>query len=142
MRVVSLAAGRTVTLAGSIFELLAGQHADFQHWLLRDSGIGTGADAIERHFADVTARLVAGRVEEAADALALLHYSFNDTLDKLNPRQLAFGCLVVAVDGQPWTDRSEEGLRRLVALLSEAGLTEELVAGEVAAVKKQLRRKE
>ena len=162
MRVVSLSKRQSpqfyklqsLTLYSSVMELPADAYDDFQYWLLRDSGIGAGAGAIEHHFADVTARvadvatgLADGRVEDAtkrteevADALALLHYSYNDTLDRLNPKHLAFGCLVAEFNGKPWVDRTEEGLRRLLHKLSEAGLTAGQVAEEVERAKKDLRR--
>ncbi|MGI4869716.1 MAG: hypothetical protein ACRYFX_00910 [Janthinobacterium lividum] len=140
MRLLNLPSGHSLFLYGSIFELSAEDHSWFEHWLVRDSGIGSGAAAIERHFAGTAALLAAGRNAEAGDALALLHYAYADTLDRLNPKQMAFGCLVAQVDGQPWTDRSEEGLRRLISQLSEWGLTQGQVEQEVATAKKQLRR--
>jgi hypothetical protein len=141
MRLITLPDSHTVLLYQTPQELPAGLHSEFQHWCLRAAGIGSGPGAIDAHFATTGALLAAGRVEEAADALALLHYSFNDSFDNFSSRQLAFGCLVAEVDGQPWTDRSETGLQRLLALLSSLGLSEEMVATEVADVKKNWRRR-
>lgn len=81
-----------------------------------------------------------GRTEEAADALALLHYAFTHALAKFSARQLAFGCLVAEWNGKPWTDTSEAGLSRLRDELSAAGLTEGMVLEEVETVKKEWRR--
>jgi hypothetical protein len=139
MRVLSLAAGTTLKLYSSIMELPTGRHAEYQHWLVRGAGIGAGAGAIERHFAQVSSLLAANRQQEAGDALALLHYAFADTLDRLSPADLAFGCLVAEFDGQPCHDFTEEGLRRLLAALSAAGLTVGLVAQELEQVKKNSR---
>jgi hypothetical protein len=140
MRQLTLPYGTTVKVFSSIFEFRAGRHAEFQHYLVRDSGIGSGAEAIERHFAQTTALLAAGRTDEAGDALALLHYAFMDTLDKFNPKQLAFGCLVAEVDGRRCVDFTEDGLRRLITELSTAGLTQGMVEQEIAEVKKNLKR--
>jgi hypothetical protein len=140
MRAIPLPAGPVVKIYQSIFELPAGRHAEFQHWLVRDADIGADAAAIEARFGTTMALLGAERCGEAGDALALLLYALNDALDKFSPRQLAFGCLVAEVDGQPQADFTEEGLRRLIDELSAAGLTEGMVVDEVSEVKKNCRR--
>jgi hypothetical protein len=140
MRIIQLPLGPRVLLAASIFELSASRHAEFNHWLVRGAGIGSGPGDIDRHFATVSAFVAAGKTEEAADALALLHYCFGDTLDKLDSTHLAFGVLVVEVDDKLCQDFSEAGLRALIRTLSDFGLTQEMVADEVATIKKQLRR--
>ena len=140
MRLLPLPAGPQVKLYQSIFELPAGRHAEFQHWLVRDADIGADAAAVEARFGSTMSLLAAERVAEAGDALALLLYCFNDMLDKFSPRQLAFGCLVAEVDGRPCQDFTEEGLRRLIDELSAAGLTEGMVVDEVSEVKKNCRR--
>lgn len=137
MRTVPLPAGAPLRLFSSIFELPAGRHSEFQYWLVRGAGIGAGAGDIERHFHTVSAFLAAGDTEKAADALALLHYAFGDTLDKFSARHLAFGCLVAEWPlGQPVTDLTEAGLTQLLEQLSAAGLTEGMVTTEVEEVKK------
>lgn len=140
MRVLSLPDNVSLSLWQSMFELPAVRHSEMQYWLLRESGFGSTAASIEQHFAQTSALLAAGRTEEAGDALALLHYAFVHGLDKFSARHLAFGCLVAEWRGQPWTDRSLEGLSRLRDELSAAGLTEALVLEEVETVKKEWRR--
>jgi hypothetical protein len=138
MRTVPLPTGAALRLYSSIFELPAGRHSEFEYWLVRGAGIGAGGVAdIERHFAQTTALLGAGETEKAADALALLHYAFAQSLERFNPQHLAFGCLVAEWPvGVPFTDVSEEGLTHLVAELSAAGLTQGLVQDELEFVKK------
>ena len=140
MRALSLASGAELELCSSIFQLSAQRHSEFQYWLIRQAGLGSDAAAIGQRFSTATALLAGGKTEEAADALAVLHYAFEEALAKFSSRHLAFGCLVVKWKGQPWMDTSEEGLGRLIDELSLAGLTEGLVAEEVEAVKKDLRR--
>lgn len=141
MRTVPLRPGTSLRLFSSIFELPAGRHNEFQYWLLRESGIGSGAQAIDRHFHTVSAFLAAGETEKAADALALLHYAHGETLDRFSSQHLAFGCLVAEWPlGQPFTDLTEAGLTQLRDALSAAGLTEGLVQEEVERTKKELRR--
>jgi hypothetical protein len=150
MRTLTLPTGPRVLLYSSIFELPAGRHAEFNHWVVRGAGIGSGPGDIDRHFAKVSAFLAAAAaaksnevealLEKSSDALALLHYAFNDTLQRFNPRHLAFGVLVAAVDDKPCADFTEAGLTALVATLDEYGLTAELVTAEVEDVKKNSRR--
>jgi hypothetical protein len=139
MRLLTLPQGTTCLLYQSIFELQAGRHSEFQHWLVRDAGIGSDTASLEQRFSHTTSLLAAERTHEAGDALALLFFGFNDMLDKFSPRQLAFGVLVGEVDGKPRADFSEEGLRRLIDELSAAGLTEGMVVDEVNEVKKNCR---
>lgn len=152
MRTLTLPDGSGLSLWQSAHELPAGRHSEFQYWLIRESGIGSDAASVEQRLSQTAALLAAAaaqqgdaagmakRLEEAGDALALVHYAFNDALDKFSSRQLAFGCLVAEWRGKPWTDASEEGLGRLRDELSAAGLTEGLVVGEVDALKKELGR--
>lgn len=140
MRTLLLPDGSPLSLWQGVLELPAGRHSEFQYWLIRQSGIGSDVASIEQRFSHTSALLAAGRPEEAGDALALLHYAFNDALDKFSSRQLAFGCLVAEWRGKPWADASEEGLTRLLGELSDAGLTEGMVVGEVEALKKELGR--
>lgn len=137
MRTLPLPTGTLLQLYESVFELPAGRHNEFQYWLTRGAGIGSGVQDIERHFATTAAFLAADEPEKAADALALLHYAFGDTLDKFSSKHLAFGCLVAEWPlGQPVTDLTEAGLTRLRDELSAAGLTEGMVTAEVEEVKK------
>lgn len=140
MRVLSLASGDELALYSSIFELPALRHSEFQYWLLRQAGIGSDAASFEQRLSTAVALLAGGKAEEAADALAVVHYAFNEALAKFSSRHLAFGCLVASWKGQPWTDTSEDGLGRLVEELSVAGLTEGLVLAELDQLKKDLGR--
>lgn len=140
MRALTLPTGPVLELYQSIFELPAGRHSEFQYWLIRQAGIGSDAAAIGQRFSTATALLAAGKNEEAADALAVLHYAFNEALASFSSRQFAFGCLVAGWNGRPWTDTTEEGLSRLLEELTAAGLIEGMVVGEVEAVKKELGR--
>jgi hypothetical protein len=140
MRALTLPSADVVELHQSIFELPTGRHSEFQYWLIRQAGLGSDAAAIGQRFSTATALLAGGKSEEAADALAVLHYAFEEALAKFSSRHLAFGCLVAKWKGQPWTDTSQEGLSRLLDELSAAGLTEGLVVEEVETVKKELRR--
>lgn len=128
MRTFTLPDGSPLSLWQGVLELPAGRHSEFQYWLIRQSGIGSDANSIEQRFSHTSA------------LLALLHYAFNEALDKFSSRQLAFGCLVAEWRGKPWLDASEEGLTRLLGELSDAGLTEGMVVGEVEALKKELGR--
>jgi len=140
MRTLTLPDGSSLSLWQTVHELPAGRHSEFQYWLIRESGIGSDALSIEQRFSHTTALLAAGRTEEAGDALALVHYAFNDALDKFSSRHLAFGCVVAQWQGKPWLDATEEGLGRLRDELTTAGLTEDMVVQEIESLKKGLGR--
>ncbi len=129
MRILTLQDGHTASVYLSAHEITAGRYTDFQHYQARDAGIGSDEGAVNRHFANLTARLMAAQNDPeqlalAADELALLHYNFNYMRTRFNCKQLSFATLVAAVDGQPADDLSEEGLSALVERLSSYGLTQ------------------
>lgn len=129
MRTLTLNDGHTVSFYLSAYEIPAGRYTEFQHYQAQDAGIGSDDEAVDRHFSNVTARLMAAQTDPeqlgpAADELALLHYNFQFMRDRYQPKQLAFAALVGAVDGMPTTDLSDDGLSELVTRLSGYGLTQ------------------
>lgn len=129
MRTIILNDGHTASFYLSAHEIPIGRYTEFQHYQVQDAGIGSDDEAVNRHFSNLTARLMAAQTDPeqfgpAADELALLHYNFNFMRVRFQPKQLAFAALVGAVDGQPTTDVSEEGLSELVARLGSWGLTQ------------------
>jgi len=126
MRTISLVAPyatHEVKLYQSIFELPADEHAAFQRYLLQEAHIGSTLADVQQHFAKLDQLLSEGRLEEAGDERALLHYNLQFILEGFSPSSLAFGCLVYALDGERIQDRTEEGLRALLTNLSLSGLT-------------------
>jgi len=145
MQTVPLGDAHHVSLYQSIFELPAGRHATMQQYLVQAAGIGSSIGAVQRHFEQLAALMVAAQQEphrlgEAADELANLHYNVQFMLEKFDPTQLAFGCLVAAVDGVPVTDLSEQGLKELLLRLSAMGLTQGQVSELLTDVKQDFRR--
>lgn len=145
MRQLPLNDGHTVSLFFSAAEIPVGRYTEFQYYLTQAVGIGSDSDAVEQHFSNLTARIAAAhnnpeQLAPAADELALLHYNFNFMLGRYQPKQLAFGVLVGAVDGQPANDLSEEALSALITRLNDYGLTQGYVEEAVEAfVKKKPR---
>jgi hypothetical protein len=142
MRVLELNGGHTASLYLSAHEIPAGRYTEYQHYLVQDAGIGSDEGAVERHFGNLTARIAAAesdpkQIALAADELALLHYNFEFMRQRVNCKQLAFGCLVGAVDGVPTTDLSEDALTVLLARLSAHGLTQGQVEDAVAEFQKK-----
>jgi hypothetical protein len=142
MHTLTLTGGHTAFVYLSAHEVPIKHYVEFQHYHMRDVGIGSSVADVERHFANLFARVGAlasdpEQVGLVGDELALLHYNMNFMLERHNPGHLAFGALVAAVDGQACTDLSEEGLEALLTKLAEYGLTQGQVEDTIASFLKK-----
>lgn len=136
MRTIQLSSDHSISLYQSAQELPARRHLAFNCYLVQQGGIGSTPEDISQRFSRCGQLMAAGMHQDAATELANLHYSFQFALQQFSPLQLAFGCLLAEVDGQPVTDYSEPALQALLARLSEQGLTQTMVTAEVEDVKK------
>ncbi|SNC62232.1 hypothetical protein SAMN06265337_0629 [Hymenobacter gelipurpurascens] len=139
MRQLSLNPLHSIKLYQTVHELPARRHLAFNTYIVQQGGIGSTPDDINQRFSRTGQLIAAGMLQEAGTELANLHYAFHFALEQFSPQQLAFGCLIAEVDGQPVTDYSEAALQALLEQVSEYGLTMEMVTTEVEDVKKNYR---
>ncbi|MGI4736477.1 MAG: hypothetical protein ACRYG7_14980 [Janthinobacterium lividum] len=142
MHTLTLTGGHTASVYLSAHEVPIKHYVEFQYYHMRDVGIGSSTADVERHFANLFARVgaLANDPEQlglVGDELALLHYNMNFMIERDHPSHLSFGALVAEVDGQPHTDLSEEGLTSLLARLADYGLTRGQVEDTVGAFLKK-----
>ena len=142
MHTLTLQDGHTAAVYLSAHEVPIKHYVEFQHYHMRDVGIGSSVADVDNHFAKINARVGAlatdpEQLPYVADELVLLQYNFNFMVEREHPSHLAFGALVAQVDGQPCTDLTEEGLALLLARLADYGLTRGQVEDTVAAFLKK-----
>ncbi|WP_128547194.1 hypothetical protein [Larkinella soli] len=137
MTSLTLPSGCVVEFYDSARKLPESRRVEADCYQLIESGVGSSIDDVDRHFDGLLALANADRKDEFMTAINNLRYLFFNLLHKqLSARSLSLACLVATVDGQPWEDWTEEGLERLVKRLSDEGLTDEMVAETLPAVKK------
>ena len=67
-----------------------------------------------------------------------LRQSVYFVLNGINPKLMAFACLITKIDGTAYDDLTDEGLRKVVAVLNDVPIAE--VTASFEAVKKKNRR--
>lgn len=96
-----------------------------KYWMLSDH-LGNTFDDIDRvHISKLY--YVAGDKDKTLKEIGNLRALVHNVIRETHPNQLAFAALVHSVDGKEVDDLSDDGLRRLISLLSDRGLS----AGEV-----------
>ena len=130
--------GHTVELYSSIDEL---PFARFQEWtraMLIDAGVGADLDAFSRHIAAIR-RYNADNDKESVDATAMnLLQSVSFAMERVSPKTLAFAALVKTIDGKPYDDITEDGLKATSDALIRTGGTVARMREIVANLKKKL----
>lgn len=128
--------GHRVVLHDDIDSMPVARFRLFNKYLLMDAGIGSDLDAFDARIARAVAMCRTGRPEEAEQELMNLRQTVRMILSCVSPREMAFATLVVSVDGRRCDDLSDEGLKSVMELLSDASRKD--VASETGASKKKI----
>ena len=90
-------------------------------WMLSDN-LGNSFEDIDKvHLSRLF--LIAGDKEKAVKEINNLRVLVYNIINETHPDQLAFAALIHSVNGKEITDLSDEGLRSLIKLLSDKGIT-------------------
>lgn len=126
-----------VSLYYSIYELPIGVYTEFQKYAIQ-TAMGTTIDEINLSFSNLDNQLAAGKLQEAIQERTNMHYGLFYGLNKITISHYSFACLVHSIDGDPRTDKSEQGLRETIDILARIGLTQKMVREYLSEVKKNL----
>lgn len=135
MQIVEIGKNK-ISFYQSIKELPVSLYNQMQSFLLQDAGIGSTMQDIEKHFNNLDAFLMAGKLEEAKTERLNLQLAFYSNIEKINYKSLAFSCLIHSINGIELKDRSEEGLKVLVDELSKSGLVIGFIEETIENIKK------
>jgi hypothetical protein len=113
-------------------------YIDYNRFLLIDSGIGADLESLDAHIGKIAYHIQKGEKDEAITVLTNFRTCYDFMLKNTNPELLSFAALIKSVNGEEWTDRSDEGLSRLVEILGRKGLTMAKVRYFTDKVKKNL----
>lgn len=104
-----------MTVYSSIKELPIRQSKEMSKYLLKDAGIGSTIEDIDTRIGTMMQMIALGKSDDALAEAKNFRLALFSAIEKLDHRTPSMLCLVKEVDGQPWTDFSEEGLQRLAA---------------------------
>lgn len=130
----------TIKVFASAEELPIKRYSKFQKYSLLETGIGSNMESIGAHFGKLFEYLGYQMNAEALQESKNLYYNFHLMLEEVNIESMAFACLIHSMDGTEITDTSEDGLKVIVELLSEYGLTQKEVESHNSEVKKKSKR--
>lgn len=127
--------GHRVRIYDSIDELPMVRFHKYNHTLLVDAGIGSEIGDFDAHIERVVRYIRKGDNENAAKELDNLRQNVFMIMQGQSVKDLSFAVLVAEIDGEPQNDISQEGLQKVVELLSGA-TRKELADGYQSAKKK------
>lgn len=112
MKSVSIA-GHSVKMYDDISELPIVRFQKYCKFALYDSGIGGDLESFVSHLQRAVAFI---RVEpdKAVDELENMRTNVAMIYNEVNPSNMAFACFVAEVDGKPFNDLSDEGIKKLL----------------------------
>lgn len=134
---VTLKIGKhTVKAFGSIDELPILRFHKYQKLLLVDAGVGSDIEAFDHRLEKAGGFLKEGKMEQAARELENLRQTVFLIQSEVSLKHRAFAVLISEIDGEPFSDISDEGLEKVLLRLQDAA-TGELAEG-LRSVKKKI----
>lgn len=125
-----------VEMHDDISQLPVKRYHVFNRMLLVDAGIGSDVSDFDRHIERVMAYSRKEQRENLLAELKNLRQSVYFVLNGINPKLMSFACLVTKIDGSACDDLTDEGLRKVVAVLNDVPIAE--VTAQFEAVKKKI----
>lgn len=125
-----------VTLYNSIDELPIVRFHRYNKMLLIDAGLGSDLNAVDAHIERAVRFINNDSRKDAATEMENIRQTMFVIMQEMNPKHLAFACLVSEIDGEPCDDISDDGLRKTLQVLGDVPVKEMTAEGE--AVKKKI----
>lgn len=126
-----------VTLYDDIAEMPVKRYHVYNRMMLVDAGVGSDITDFDRHIGRALAYDRKEQRENLLLELKNLRQSVYFVLNNINPKMMAFAALVTKIDDILCDDLTDEGLKKVTDLLSDAPMGE--VTASTEAVKKKNR---
>lgn len=107
--------GRSVKLYDDISELPISRFQKYCKYSLYDAGIGGDIQSFDTHAQRIAAYIHTDP-DKAIIELENMRMNVSMILNEINPSNMAFACFVSSVDGKPYNDLSDEGIKALLSL--------------------------
>ena len=110
-------AGHRVAVYNSIEDLPIKRFHKYNKCMLVDAGIGSDLTSFDAHIERVVRYIRSDKREEAAKEMENMRQNIYLLMEGVNPRHMAFACLVHSIDGKCYDDMSDDGLQKVLQLL-------------------------
>lgn len=111
-----------IVLYDDIDQMPVNRYMKFNKYLMLNDQIGSSWDDFDQNHMIRIIRLIEDK-EKLLLELKNLRNLFYNLVNEVNPKLIAFGCLVASVNGESVNDLSFDGLRSLMIRLGELGLS-------------------
>lgn len=135
MRKITIA-GKEVEIYDGIEELPIVRFHKYNKMLLIDAGIGSDMADLDGHIDKAMRYMAMGKNDLAQTELENMRQNIYFINAGISPKNYAFAALVKSIDGKECTDMSDDGLKAIVEMLSDA--TQKEMTAELDAVKKKI----
>jgi len=102
-----------------------------KYWMLHDNLGSTFEEIDNNHLRNLF--LIIDDKKKLIKELKNLRILIHDIINELNVQHLSFAMLIHSINGKEIGDRSEDGLKQVLARLSKAGLTQEVLKKKLKA---------
>lgn len=128
----------TIELYSSVEEIPVENYIQHCRYTLIESGIGSTPESVGKHISLISGFIAAGSADKATAQLQNLFQSLLFASSSISPESKAFICLIKSINGEPYSDLSEEGINATIKRLSKKGLTIGKIRGYLKAFKKKI----
>jgi len=134
--------GHIVEYFDAIDDLPIVRHHRFNEFIALDNGIGSTMDDVDKHIMGAVQMVQKGDKELAVNKLLNMRQGIQFAIQNISPKSMAFACLVNKIDGKPMDDITDNGLNKVIMLLSEIKVSYGMVKLFVEYVKKNWKKKQ
>ena len=142
MKEVTTPTGAILTLFSNSREMPMDRFNELRKYSLRDIGIGSDMDAVNRHHQTLDNLMSAGKFNEAHQQRINMHMSYYLNIEKINISHISFALYVNTIDGKPVflenEEVNEEALMRICRILERTKLKHGQVEDILDDLKKKL----
>ena len=110
---------KIVQVYDSIDEMPIVNFQKYNKYLLIDSGIGSDADDIDAHITRIAKLIKSNNTKKALQELQNMRQNMYMINNEISPKYLAFAALIHSIDGKEINNLSDDGLKEVLAELSE-----------------------
>tara|TARA_R110001592_G_scaffold354600_1_gene654332 strand:- start:378 stop:956 length:579 start_codon:yes stop_codon:yes gene_type:complete len=121
----------------SIEEMPHRNYMKFNKEMMRQNEVGNDETDVLKRIERAMSFINAGSSDKAFKELSNARMSYTYANAELHPRGLALASMVKTIDGQPQNDLTSDGLREVLVVLQDEGITKK----EVETISEQIKKK-
>jgi hypothetical protein len=129
----------TVEFYDSIEEMPHRRYMKFNKEMMRQNEVGNGMTDVMKRIERAMSFINADSSDKAFKELSNARLTFNYANAQLQPKGLALASMVKSVNGIEQTDLTSDGLRRVLTMLQDLGITKNEVDTVTEDIKKKLK---